>query len=68
MLWGYPLSVIIISEGLHSLAGLLLLALPCLTWADSLTIKGKVTMLYTLYLFSLAWVLHILLDAVQDIF
>ena len=68
MIWGYPLEIVIISEGLHSLAGLSLLALPCLTWAGSSRIRGKVTILYGLYLFSLAWLLHIVLDSLQNVF
>jgi hypothetical protein len=67
MIWGYPLGIVIISELLHCIAGLLLLAPVYLTWAGSSRQTG-VIILYGLYLFSLAALAHIVLDSLQSVF
>ena len=59
--------IVIYSEGLHSLAGLLLLAPLWLTFSG-LRLGKITTVLLFLFLFWLAWFLHIQLDGLQNIF
>ncbi len=68
MIWGYEWRIVLVSEGLHILAGLLFLAPFYLMLAGSSEIKGRVITPYGLLLFAGAWLLHILFDGLQNIF
>ncbi len=68
MIWGYQVNVVLVSEGLHILVGLLPLAPFYLMLAGSSEIKGRAIISYGLLLFAGAWLLHILLDGLQNIF
>ncbi len=69
MIWGYNLIEVIYSEALHSLSGLFLLAVLFPTYLD-LYQRKKIwdIILLSLFLFCAAWLLHILLDNLQNIF
>ncbi len=68
MIWGYLVNVALISEGLHAFFGLLFLAPFYLMLAGSSETKGRAIIPYCLLLFAGAWLLHILLDGLQNIF
>jgi hypothetical protein len=63
MIWGYPLSVVIISELLHCIAGLLSLAPVYLTLAGSS--RRTEVILGCILLFCISWQFHVLLDYMQ---
>lgn len=67
MIWGYPAETAIMSETLHSLAGLLLQAPLYLTWAGLSPTRAQV-ILCCVHLFSLSWLWHLVLDSLQPWF